>query len=194
MFDPKYAVVPGIVAASVLLIFLARLVAVPQTAQAATQAVEAATQAAVAVSESECSLSSNVLEGVRRWCAEIEQAAEKYDLDASLIAAVMAQESGGQADVISRSGAVGLMQVMPSDGPAADFQCINGPCFAKRPSTAELLDPAFNLDYGARMLAGLIGRYGGAREALRAYGPFNAGYTYADKVLAIQSRYQAKKG
>lgn len=97
----------------------------------------------------------------------------------------MLQESGGQADVISDSGAVGLMQVMPRDGIAAFFECINGPCFASRPTTQELLDPEYNIDYGVKMLAGLIDRLGSTREALKAYGPMDVGYSYADKVLAI---------
>ena len=58
--------------------------------------------------------------------------------------------------------AVGLLQVMPRDGIAADFECANGPCFASRPTIAELLDPAYNLEYGTRMLAGLINRLGSA--------------------------------
>jgi soluble lytic murein transglycosylase-like protein len=103
-----------------------------------------------------------------------------------LVAAVMLQESGGQPDVISASGAVGLMQVMPSDGIAAGFMCVNGPCFASRPTIEMLLDPAFNIDYGVRMLAGLIEKYGSERDALKAYGPYNVEYYYADKVLTIR--------
>jgi len=79
------------------------------------------------------------------------------------------------------------MQVMPRDGIASTFQCINGPCFANRPSIEELKDPGFNIDYGVRMLAGLIGRYADIREALKHYGPFDVGYQYADKVLLIRN-------
>lgn len=89
----------------------------------------------------------------------------------------------------SRSGAVGLMQVMPRDGLAAKFQCVNGPCFASRPTRAELEDPAFNIEYGTRMLAGLYQRLESWRDALRSYGPMDVGYSYADKVLAIYERY-----
>ena len=51
----------------------------------------------------------------------------------------------------------------------------------------ELKDPAFNVDYGVRMLAGLIAKYGDIREALKPYGPYDVGYQYADKVLAIRN-------
>jgi soluble lytic murein transglycosylase-like protein len=81
------------------------------------------------------------------------------------------------------------MQVMPSDGPSASFMCANGPCFSDRPTIQELNDPEFNISYGTRMLAGLMRKTGDVREALRSYGPMDAGYTYADKVLGLFQRY-----
>ncbi len=193
MFDPKYAIFPGIILASVMLIFLTKIGSAPVTVEAATeQPVSLAVQSEPITGEAsqvECALPDRVMDSVRQWCGQIERVAEKYNVDASLIAAVMMQESGGQPEVISDSGAVGLMQVMPSDGVASSFMCANGPCFAARPSTLELLDPDFNLDYGVRMVAGLNQKYGGVRDALRAYGPYNVGYYYADKVLAIQAGF-----
>ena len=44
----------------------------------------------------------------------------------------------------------------------------------------------------ARMLSSLQSRFGSLREALKAYGPKDVGYYYADKVLAIYDRYQGK--
>ncbi|MCX7976243.1 MAG: lytic transglycosylase domain-containing protein [Bellilinea sp.] len=138
----------------------------------------------------ECQLSPRYPQKIQQWCPYIQQAAIQYQLDANLIAAVMLQESGGNPDAYSRSGAVGLMQVMPRDGKAAEFMCVNGPCFANRPSMQELFDPQFNIDYGVRMLAGLIQRKGDVREALKSYGPMDMGYAYADKVLAIYENYR----
>jgi len=135
-----------------------------------------------------CSLGSNFPESVRRWCASIERNAAEKGLDPNLVASVMLQESGGDPNATSHSGAVGLLQVMPRDGIAASFQCINGPCFRSRPSMAELYDPEFNLNYGTGMLAGLVSKHGSVRDALRYYGPGDAGYSYADKVLAIYER------
>ena len=102
----------------------------------------------------------------------------------------MLQESGGDAMAYSSSGAVGLMQVMPRDGIAASFECINGPCFASRPTIEELQNPEYNVEYGTRMLAGLVNKLGSPREALTAYGPMDAGYSYADRVLAIYENYR----
>ena len=142
-----------------------------------------------AISDSKCKLSSKYPQSIQQWCSQITYYAESKNLDPSLIAAVMLQESGGNPEAYSKSGAVGLMQVMPRDGLAASFMCINGPCFASRPSIQELQDPDFNIDYGTKMLAGLVGRQGNVRDALRAYGPMDVGYYYADKVLGIYQSY-----
>lgn len=120
----------------------------------------------------------------------IQTYAAKNAVDANLLAAVILQESGGDAQAYSSNGAVGLMQVMPRDGLAANFMCARGPCFASRPSSSELFDPEFNIAYGSRMLSALIKKYGDTREALRFYGPSNMEYRYADIVLGIMQRYQ----
>jgi len=67
--------------------------------------------------------------------------------------------------------------------------CVNGPCFANRPTIAELKDPEFNVNYGAGMLANLFTKHGSYREALFRYGPIDMGYAYADKVLKIWETY-----
>lgn len=139
---------------------------------------------------SSCQVSERFPERVRQWCDLIMSAAEKHQVPPDLIAAVIWIESGGNPLAYSHSGAVGLMQVMPKDGLASRFQCVNGPCFANRPTIEELQDPQFNVHYGTKLLAGLIKRYGNYRDALRAYGPMQVGYTYADKVLNIYKNYR----
>ena len=143
-----------------------------------------------AVADSKCKLSSDYPESIDQWCSQITYYSERKNLDPDLIAAVMLQESGGNPTAYSTSGAVGLMQVMPRDGIASSFQCVNGPCFANRPSSQELQNPEFNVEYGTGMLAGLVSRHGDVREALRAYGPMDVGYYYADKVLGIYQTYK----
>ncbi len=137
-----------------------------------------------------CSLPASYPAEVRQWCGLIEAAAGGTGLPANLIAAVVLQESGGDPGAYSSSGAVGLMQVMPRDGIAAEFMCVNGPCFANRPTIAELEDPAFNIQYGSRYLASLVQKHGSIREALFNYGPIDVGYYYADLVLKIYENYQ----
>jgi soluble lytic murein transglycosylase-like protein len=140
--------------------------------------------------EEGCPLSSAYPEKVRRWCELIMEFAATHGLPPELIAAVILQESGGDPQAYSSSGAVGLMQVMPRDGLAAEFQCVNGPCFASRPTIVELQNPEYNIEYGTRMLAGLLARHGDLRAALKAYGPMDRGYGYADTVLAIYENYR----
>lgn len=115
----------------------------------------------------------------------IIQSASVTGLDANLIAAVIQVESAGNPDAYSYSGAVGLMQVMPRDGVAANFHCINGPCFASRPGMDELFEPEFNIRYGSNLLAGYISKNNTLRDGLFAYGPAGVGYGYADQVLEV---------
>ena len=188
MLKPQKAIFPGIIVSSFILVLIARFLTSAQVASAATpeaQSNNSEAQSSTEIVSTDCDLIS-LPESIQPWCSLIEQAGQEYAVEPALIVSVMLQESGGQADVISASGAVGLLQVMPSDGIATSFTCQNGPCFASRPTIQELLDPAFNIDYGVHMLANLLQKYGSEREALKAYGPYNVGYYYADKVLTIQ--------
>jgi soluble lytic murein transglycosylase-like protein len=137
-----------------------------------------------------CQINVSYPQGIKQWCEIITSLATQVELPPNLIAAIILEESGGDATAFSASGAVGLMQVMPCDGIAASFKCINGPCFASRPTIEELQDPGFNIKYGTQMLAGLVTKLGDLRDALKAYGPMDVGYRYADTVLAIYENYR----
>jgi hypothetical protein len=137
----------------------------------------------------DCAVSTRFPPSILQWCGLITYYAGKRGLHPDLVAALIWQESGGKALAYSKNGAVGLMQVMPRDGISATFTCVNGPCFADRPSTHELQDPEFNINYGTRMLAGLVRRHGNVRDALKSYGPMSVGYYYADKVMGLYQQY-----
>ena len=140
--------------------------------------------------DSGCEVSVKYPQQIRQWCQLITSYSHANGLDPDLVAALVWQESGGNLLAYSKSGAVGLMQVMPRDGIASTFMCINGPCFANRPTIQELQDPTFNVNFGTSMLGGLQVKFGDMREALKYYGPMDVGYTYADKVLGIYSSYR----
>ena len=142
-------------------------------------------------SSSLCQLSERYPEKIRQWCSLITDYSNEHGLEPDLIAALIWQESGGNPQAYSRDGAVGLMQVMPRDGIASTFTCVNGPCFRDRPTIAELEDPEFNISYGTKMLSNLQAKKGSIREALKSYGPMNVGYYYADKVLGIFESYRS---
>jgi soluble lytic murein transglycosylase-like protein len=188
MSNVQKAIFPGFIAGAVAMVLAVQLIASPTlTVQAAPAQ---STPAAAAVSSSGCGVSPRFPEKVQRWCQFITQYAAQNDLDPNLVAAVILQESGGDPQAYSSSGAVGLMQVMPSDGAAAQFMCSGRPCFQNRPSIQELSDPEFNISYGTRMLSALIRKYGNIRDGLKAYGPMDRGYEYADIVLTIQNNYR----
>lgn len=166
------------------------LLAPTQTAMAEAQIqAEPAAEESAPQRSTSCSLSVSYPPAIQQWCEQIDAAAQEVGLPANLIAAVIMQESGGDPSAYSSSGAVGLMQVMPRDGIAAEFMCVNGPCFAARPTIAELEDPAFNIQYGSQYLAGLVEKFGSYREALYKYGPMDIGYHYADLVMNIWGTY-----
>ena len=193
--NARSTIFPAFLFGSLVILLIIRLIAnpsrmviaaplptpIPTTAPAEPQAV---------IPAGSCPIGAAYPASIQQWCSLITRYANENGLEPNLVAAVMLQESGGNPDAYSSSGAVGLMQVMPRDGIAASFQCNGRPCFSNRPSMEELFDPEFNIEYGTRMLAGLISRRGSVREALFAYGPMDVGYTYADLVLKIQANYQ----
>lgn len=139
--------------------------------------------------QDECQVNNLYSSEILQWCSIITKYAQKNNLSPNLVAALILQESGGNPSAYSKSGAVGLMQVMPRDGIAATFMCKNGPCFSQRPFIHQLEDPEFNVKYGTKMLSGLQSKYGHMRDALKAYGPMDVGYYYADIVLGIFGQY-----
>ncbi len=90
---------------------------------------------------------------------EIYNMSQKYpNLDVDLIAATITQETGGTWDptLISPSGAIGLMQIMPMTGMyVARYEGITW----TDPETI-LSNPIYNIRIGCRYLSSLIERYG----------------------------------
>lgn len=104
---------------------------------------------------------------------EIEEAvthyAKEYQLSPALLLAVMKAESGFNPTVISKAGAVGLMQLIPET--------------AIRHGVQNLYDTRDNIAGGARHLRYLLDRFhGNVRLALAAY---NAGERKVDRYRQI---------
>lgn len=186
--SPRLFVFPSILLSAIFLIILSSFVNVYAVEEIDKSVDYDQTNLILPVSEKK--LSVKYPQSIQKWREEIEFSADQNGLDPNLIGAVMLQESGGQPTVVSASGAVGLMQIMPRDGIASSFICGDNPCFKNRPSITELLDPDENINFGARMLSGLLKTSGSIRNALKAYGPMDAGFYYADIVLSIYFSYK----
>lgn len=79
------------------------------------------------------------------WSMFTENAASHYGVDERLISAIISVESGGNPDAVSRSNAVGLMQIKAS---TAGREVYRAQGRHGQPSTRELRDPAKNIDIG----------------------------------------------
>ncbi len=99
--------------------------------------------------------------------------ARNYSLDPALLAAVIYQESKFKVDARSRSGAIGLMQLLPDT--AKGIALHTG---GTRFRVEDLYDPEINVRYGAWYLHHLIQKYGDEETALAAY---NAGQDNVDR-------------
>ncbi len=98
----------------------------------------------------------------------LQDASKRHAIDYELLQALVATESGFDAQALSPKGALGLMQVMPA---TAERYGVQGD---KRRSIEEkLYDPRINIATGSRYLRDLIAMFPGQIElALAAY---NAG-------------------
>ncbi len=104
------------------------------------------------------------VDDLERLAHTIKGAAERNAMDPDLIVAVIEIESHGRSKAISKVGARGLMQVLPSTG-AEVARKLDLPW--RGPDA--LFDPHFNVVVGTAYLGGLQRRYGDLRKALAAY-------------------------
>lgn len=116
-----------------------------------------------------------------------QKASETYGVDVNFLKAVARAESNFNSKATSKSGAMGIMQLMPST--------------AKSLGVNDAYDPYENIMGGAKMLSGLLAKYNGDQSlALAAYNagsgnvkkyggipPFAETQNYVKKVLSYYS-------
>jgi soluble lytic murein transglycosylase len=111
-----------------------------------------------------------------RYPAIVRGHARNYDIDPALLAAVIYTESRFRPHVRSASGAIGLMQLLPSTAEGIATRT-GGTRFVP----ADLDDPELNVRYGAWYLRHLRQHYAGAPDAMRlALAAYNAGMANVD--------------
>ena len=126
-----------------------------------------------------------------RYSAHIQAAAAETKVDAALIHAVIAVESGYNPSARSVAGAVGLMQLMPGT--------------AKRYGVKNRLDPVQNIRGGARYLRDLqvmfgdnlplvLAAYNAGEYAVMKYGrripPYRETVAYVPKVMQFYRKFR----
>lgn len=122
----------------------------------------------------------------------IQKSAARFQLDPALLRAVINAESGYNPNAVSRRGAGGLMQLMPTT--------------ARRLGVANVFDPAENVVGGARYLVELLklfdndlqlalAAYNAGEGAVLKYGrripPYRETTEYVSKVVAFYRQYRA---
>lgn len=125
-----------------------------------------------------------------RFDAYIREAAQRFQMPAAFIKAVIQIESGFNPNAVSPVGAQGLMQLMP--GTATEMQC------------ADPFDPRENILAGTKFLRLLSNRYNGdINLVLAAYNagpgnvakvegiPFEETRVYVENVYAAYQRFLA---
>lgn len=117
-----------------------------------------------------------------------DEASNKYDVPVELLKAVGKAESNFNAGAVSRCGAQGIMQLMPST--------------AKGLGVSDSFDPEQNIMGGAKYLSGLLKKYdGNTKLALAAYNagsgnvakyggipPFEETQNYVKKIVRFMSQ------
>jgi soluble lytic murein transglycosylase-like protein len=131
---------------------------------------------------------------IQKYANIIQTASTAYGVDSSLVHAVISAESAYNQYAISRTGAMGLMQLMPDT--------------ARRYGVQNMMDPAENIHGGVRYLRDLLamfkGRvdlavaaYNAGENAVIRYGhkipPYAETRHYVPKVLGFYRNFQSKK-
>ena len=130
---------------------------------------------------------------MKRYSAIVESAARAHGVDSALVHAVISAESGYNPSAVSRTGARGLMQLMPAT--------------AERYGVQNIMDPTENIVAGVKYLRDLltmfqgnleltVAAYNAGENAVHKYGdrvpPYAETMGYVPKVLAFYRKFQQR--
>lgn len=124
--------------------------------------------------------------------ATIDAACAKYNVDPSLVRAVVDTESSFNPKAVSPAGAAGLMQLMPAT--------------ANRFGVKNRFDPHQNINGGVQYLSFLLHLFGKPKLAVAAYNagenavtkyggipPYGETRAYVSKVMSLWPKYRLEK-
>ena len=132
---------------------------------------------------------------IQRYASMIEAAAQFHGVDVALVHAVISAESGYNPAALSKTGARGLMQLMPAT--------------AQRYGVQNIMDPQENIQGGVKYLRDLLQMFSGNMElAVAAYNagenaviryghkvpPYSETANYVPKVLGFYNKFRMRKG
>jgi soluble lytic murein transglycosylase-like protein len=146
-----------------LLLLLASGLSLAQEALDVPEAAQAAPQIPAVASPEPDSLDQTV-----PWYAHLAGAARAYGVDVHLLQAVVKVESDFNPFAVSRSGAIGLMQIMP-----ATAMGVAGLRGTAQSLSQQLQDPAINVHTGALYLRSLMDTFAQRLDLVLA--AYNAG-------------------
>jgi soluble lytic murein transglycosylase-like protein len=133
-------------------------------------------------------------EDIDKYSNIIKTASRAYGVEASLVHAVISAESAYNPYAVSRTGAMGLMQLMPET--------------ARRYGVQNMMDPTENIHGGVRYLRDLLAMFKGRVDlAIAAYNagenaviraghripPYAETRHYVPKVLGFYRNFQSRK-
>ena len=131
---------------------------------------------------------------IQKYANIIQTASQAYGVEPSLVHAVISAESAYNQNAVSRTGAMGLMQLMPDT--------------ARRYGVQNMMDPTENIHGGVRYLRDLLAMFRGRVDlAIAAYNagenavirhghkipPYAETRSYVPKVLGFYHNFQSKK-
>lgn len=117
--------------------------------------------------------------------SKLEQWSDKFDVELSLLVAIMKVESAFDAHAISNAGALGLMQVIP-------YWHLNKIKKAKEiVGTPEIFDIETNTFIGTWVLKGCMETHSSTKKALLCYnGSLNSPNGYDEKVISTKNEIE----
>lgn len=170
-----------------------------------------------------CLIKNSFGPSVTQWCSQVMAYSYRYNVDPNLVAAVITQESNGRqwqdavakTPLISSSGAIGVMQIIPRDNTTGKkwfaqngeyegerfSNCKDGENGGQestfndhcRPYYEDLVNnPDLVIQYGVWLLRQYLDQSNGSvRDALMVYGPLKNGDVYADTII---NNYKSQVG